>query len=188
MTIATSLGAFSGACMSHKVGRKKALLVSNLFLFQGCYLFLITPSHLINLIGRLMIGVGLGIGCLTSPIYITETCPPQISGRINSIRDFFTSTGITFLNLMNLQYVSRLSNYSNIYFVYLLFVFHLMLDFLSGFQFDLESNDLLSRTFFFDPNKFLLHNHARVSDMATHAGKPHSNNSTVHIFLIYILN
>ncbi len=87
-------------------GRKKALLLSAVFLAVsaiGCML----AKSLTALIGyRLLGGVGVGIASMLSPLYISEISPPLIRGRMVSLYQFAITLGILSAYFANAKILS----------------------------------------------------------------------------------
>lgn len=80
-------GCFFGALLTfplaEKIGRKKAIFVAAaVFILGGT---LMTASHgklAMLIVGRAIAGLGIGAASLTVPVYIAETSPPSIRGRL----------------------------------------------------------------------------------------------------------
>ena len=83
-------GCFFGSLLTfplaEKIGRKRAILVAAaVFLLGGT---LMTASHgklAMLIVGRAVAGLGIGAGSLIVPVYIAETSPPSIRGRLIGI-------------------------------------------------------------------------------------------------------
>lgn len=93
-------GCFFGSLLTfplaEKYGRKRAiLLAASVFIIGG---ILMTASHgkiAMLIAGRAIAGLGIGASSLIVPVYIAETAPPSIRGRligIFEVRSHSTST------------------------------------------------------------------------------------------------
>lgn len=81
--------------LAEKIGRKKAIFVATaIFLIGGT---LMTASHgflPMLILGRAIAGLGIGAASLTVPVYIAETSPPSIRGRLIGIFEVFLTASL----------------------------------------------------------------------------------------------
>jgi MFS family permease len=103
-------GCFFGALctfpVAEKIGRKKAILiVSCIFMVGG--ILMTAANGMIGLLigGRAIAGFGIGALSLIVPVYIAETSPPSIRGRLVGFFEvnYFTWV-ITYLSLIVLPW------------------------------------------------------------------------------------
>lgn len=86
ITSATSLGALIGAIFAglfvDVVGRKPIIIFLNVLFIIGSAMQ--TGAHAVGVMmgGRLVMGVGVGIGSLTAPLFISEMAPSNLRGRL----------------------------------------------------------------------------------------------------------
>ncbi|XP_074308694.1 monosaccharide-sensing protein 2-like [Silene latifolia] len=92
---ATVITTFSGP-LSDSVGRRPMLIASSLLYFLGGLVMLWSPNVYILLLGRLFDGFGVGLAVTLVPVYISETAPPEIRGRLNTLPQFTGSGGMFF--------------------------------------------------------------------------------------------
>lgn len=83
-------GCFFGSLLTfplaEKIGRKRAILVSAAVFILGGTLMTASHGNLAMLIaGRAVAGLGIGASSLIVPVYIAETSPPSIRGRLIGI-------------------------------------------------------------------------------------------------------
>lgn len=72
--------------LAEKIGRKKAIFTATVFFLVGAVLMTASHGFLPMLIlGRAIAGLGIGAASLTVPVYIAETAPPSIRGRLIGI-------------------------------------------------------------------------------------------------------
>lgn len=91
-------GCFFGALLTfplaEKIGRKKAIMISScVFLLGGT---LMTAAHgkiAMIIVGRAIAGLGIGAVSLIVPVYIAETSPPSIRGRLVGIFEICSQGG-----------------------------------------------------------------------------------------------
>lgn len=96
-----SLGGLAGALvagpMAIKLGRKKSLLLNNLFvvlaaLLAGCSRA--AKSFEMIMLSRFLAGVNSGVGMNIQPMYLGESAPPQYRGAVALTSASFTALGL----------------------------------------------------------------------------------------------
>lgn len=89
ITSATSLGALITALMAGLLadyfGRKPVIMFSNILFLIGTALQAAAHSYWTMVIGRFVMGFGIGIGSLVSPLFISEISPSRFRGRLTVI-------------------------------------------------------------------------------------------------------
>lgn len=97
ITAATSLGALItsvGAGTAADVfGRRPCLMFSNLMFLIGAILQITAHKFWQMAAGRLIMGFGVGIGSLISPLFISEIAPKMIRGRLTVINSLWLTGG-----------------------------------------------------------------------------------------------
>ncbi|CEP61261.1 myo-inositol transporter ITR1 LALA0_S02e10418g [Lachancea lanzarotensis] len=97
ITAATSLGALissvvAGTC-ADIWGRKPCIMFSNIMFVVGAVLQVSAHSFWQMAVGRLIMGFGVGIGSLISPLFIGEIAPKMIRGRLVVINSLCLTGG-----------------------------------------------------------------------------------------------
>ncbi|QPG75341.1 hypothetical protein FOA43_002694 [Brettanomyces nanus] len=86
ITAATSLGAFITAVISGIIvdyfGRKPVLMVSNILFVVGSIIQCAAHGVWPMIVGRFIMGFGVGTGSLIAPLYIAELAPSSFRGRL----------------------------------------------------------------------------------------------------------
>ena len=92
------VGCFFGALLTfplaEKYGRKLAIMVAAaVFIIGG--VMMTAASGIVNLViaGRAVGGLGIGMATMVVPVYIAETAPPSIRGRLVGIFEIFSQGG-----------------------------------------------------------------------------------------------
>lgn len=97
ITSATSLGALFGAIASgilaNIIGRKKVLLGSNVVFVVGTIIQLCSKTVWTMIIGRFILGWGVGIASLISPLMLSELAPSRYRGRLIVTNVLFITGG-----------------------------------------------------------------------------------------------
>ncbi|KAL5224976.1 hypothetical protein ABZP36_011615 [Zizania latifolia] len=85
---------FSGAA-ADAVGRRPMLIVSAVLYFVSGLVMLWAPSMYVLLLARLIGGLSIGLAVTLVPLYISETAPADIRGRLNTLPQFSGSGGMS---------------------------------------------------------------------------------------------
>lgn len=97
ITAATSLGALITSLMAGTAadlyGRKACIMFSNVMFLVGAILQATSFSFWQMAVGRLIMGFGVGIGSLISPLFISEIAPKMIRGRLTVINSLWLTGG-----------------------------------------------------------------------------------------------
>jgi SP family myo-inositol transporter-like MFS transporter 13 len=95
------LSSIVGGSVNEKYGRKKTIIVASFVFTVGGILMGIAFNYSILLIGRLTIGVGIGLSSLTSPMYIAEVAAPAMRGTLVTINLFMVCFGQFFAGMLD---------------------------------------------------------------------------------------
>ncbi|CCK72431.1 sugar porter family MFS transporter KNAG_0K00630 [Huiozyma naganishii CBS 8797] len=97
VTAATSLGALISSTMAGTAadmyGRKPCIMFSNIMFLVGAILQVSAHKFWQMAAGRLIMGFGVGIGSLISPLFISEIAPKMIRGRLTVINSLWLTGG-----------------------------------------------------------------------------------------------
>ncbi|KAE8882291.1 Proton myo-inositol cotransporter [Phytophthora fragariae] len=98
-------GAIAGAALSgignHKFGRRRVILFSSALFAVGAGVMAVAGTFGELLVGRLIVGVGIGCASMTVPLYIAEASPPQIRGRLVSLNSALITGGQFFASVLD---------------------------------------------------------------------------------------
>ena len=92
--IGAAVGALSGGRLADVFGRRLTLLITALIFVVGALVCAASPSLAMLAIGRLIVGLGIGLATGTVPIYISEVSPPQTRGWQVSLFQLAITIGI----------------------------------------------------------------------------------------------
>lgn len=108
---AVLLGAFLGSAVSGKMtdemGRRKALFVVSLIFVIGTLMTAIAPDDIFLIIGRAILGVAIGIGSFTAPLYLAEIAPFEIRGFLVSLNQLAITIGIILAYVIDYIFASH---------------------------------------------------------------------------------
>ncbi|KAL5574933.1 hypothetical protein UlMin_016632 [Ulmus minor] len=97
-------GAAIGGWMNDAFGRKKSILVADVVFFFGAIVMAIAPSPWVIIVGRILVGLGVGMASMTSPLYISEASPARIRGALVSTNGLLITGGQFLSFLVNLAF------------------------------------------------------------------------------------
>ena len=92
--VGAATGALSGGRLADLFGRRFMLIVTALIFVAGAIVCAAAPSLNFLVIGRLIVGLGIGFATSTVPIYISEVSPPQARGWQVSLFQLAITIGI----------------------------------------------------------------------------------------------
>ncbi|KAI3953514.1 hypothetical protein MKW92_006080 [Papaver armeniacum] len=91
-------GALIGSILAFTIadflGRRRELITSSLLYLVGALVTAVAPNFAILVIGRVIYGMGIGLAMHAAPMYIAETAPSQIRGRLISLKELFIVLGM----------------------------------------------------------------------------------------------
>ncbi|KAI5959524.1 ITR1 [Candida theae] len=105
ITSATSLGALLGAILggvlANLIGRKRVLLGSNVIFVVGTIIQLAAKTVWTMIVGRFILGWGVGIASLIAPLMLSELAPSKYRGRLIVTNVMFITGGQLVAYLIN---------------------------------------------------------------------------------------
>lgn len=105
MAIAGAIvGAATGGWINDTYGRKKATLIADVIFIIGAIAMAVAPDPYILIIGRLLVGLGVGIASVTAPVYIAEASPSEIRGSLVSTNTLMITAGQFLSYIVNLAF------------------------------------------------------------------------------------
>ncbi|KAH7576905.1 hypothetical protein ACOSP7_002403 [Xanthoceras sorbifolium] len=94
LSIISLLGSLAGGKTSDVLGRKWTMALAALVFQIGAVVMTIAPSFQILMIGRILAGIGIGLGVMIAPVYIAEIAPTVTRGSLTSFPEIFINVGI----------------------------------------------------------------------------------------------
>lgn len=105
MAIAGAIvGAAFGGWINDTYGRKMATLLADVIFILGAILMAAAPDPYVLIVGRLLVGLGVGIASVTAPVYIAEAAPSEIRGSLVSTNVLMITGGQFISYLVNLAF------------------------------------------------------------------------------------
>lgn len=116
------IGAGFGGWLNDKYGRRKSILLADILFFIGAIVMAVAPVSWVIIIGRVLVGLGVGMASMTSPLYISEASPARIRGALVSTNGLLITGGQFLSYLINLAFTkvmiqveSRLQFFRNVF-------------------------------------------------------------------------
>ncbi|XP_041348552.1 proton myo-inositol cotransporter-like [Gigantopelta aegis] len=91
---AAALFALSSGYLADVFGRKKIIIFSSIAFVTGAVIMGASPTKEILLLGRLVVGAGIGLSIATVAVYIAESAPAHNRGGLVSLNQLFITIGI----------------------------------------------------------------------------------------------
>ncbi|GMH01471.1 hypothetical protein Nepgr_003310 [Nepenthes gracilis] len=98
------IGAAIGGWLNDRFGRRSALLLADFLFFAGAVIMASAPNPGALIVGRIFVGLGVGMASMTSPLYISEASPAKIRGALVSTNGFLITGGQFLAYLINLAF------------------------------------------------------------------------------------
>ncbi|XP_030536465.1 inositol transporter 1 isoform X2 [Rhodamnia argentea] len=102
--VGAMIGAASGGWINDSYGRKKATLLADVVFAVGAVVMAAAPDPYVLIVGRLLVGLGVGVASVTAPVYIAEASPSEIRGGLVSTNVLMITGGQFLSYLINLAF------------------------------------------------------------------------------------
>lgn len=103
-------GAMAGSLLSGRLtdqfGRKRLMLMVAILFVAGTATAALATAINTIIVGRFFIGIAIGIGTYTAPLYIAEISPPALRGRLVSLNQLAITIGILCSYIINYVFSS----------------------------------------------------------------------------------
>jgi MFS transporter, SP family, solute carrier family 2 (myo-inositol transporter), member 13 len=97
-----------GGTLNTYYGRRGTLLLAAAVFSLGGLLLLVAQNYAMILVGEILLGIGIGLESLTSPLYIAEVAKPSSRGRLVSAYALMMCMGQFFAGIMDGVYGAML--------------------------------------------------------------------------------
>jgi MFS transporter, SP family, galactose:H+ symporter len=92
--VGAATAALGGGRLSDRLGRRATLMLTSVIFILGALICAFAGSFQILLVGRTIVGLGIGLASTTVPVYISEVSPPQARGWQVSLFQLAITIGI----------------------------------------------------------------------------------------------
>jgi MFS family permease len=87
------LGSAGGGPLTDRCGRRRAIMAASWVFVLGAALMAAAPGVEALVAGRFVVGVGVGLASMATPMYIAEAAPTRIRGKLVAINSAFITGG-----------------------------------------------------------------------------------------------
>ena len=101
-----ALGAASAGVISDRFGRRRVIFVTALVFIAGSLLSALAGGLATLLVGRLVVGVGIGVSSMLAPLYLAEIAPAANRGALVSLNQLAITVGILVSNLVGYAFAA----------------------------------------------------------------------------------
>lgn len=98
-----TVGSLGGAGVADSMGRRKAFLLDSIPLLAGALLCASATGLSSILLGRALVGIGIGLSSALVPLYISEVAPTRLRGTLGSVNQLLICIGILAALVVNVM-------------------------------------------------------------------------------------
>jgi MFS transporter, SP family, solute carrier family 2 (myo-inositol transporter), member 13 len=91
--LAAFVSSLFGGSLNRSLGRRKTILIAAFVFTLGAMLLGLCWNYPSLVLGRVIVGIGIGIASLTTPLYIAEVAMPQMRGQLVTINALLVTIG-----------------------------------------------------------------------------------------------
>ncbi|HEY0702477.1 MAG TPA: MFS transporter, partial [Candidatus Acidoferrales bacterium] len=104
--VGAAIGALGGGKLSDGIGRRMTLLLTSLIFIAGAILCAVASSENMLVVGRAIVGLGIGLSSTTVPVYISEVSPAKARGWQVSLFQLAITVGILVAYLVDYAFAA----------------------------------------------------------------------------------
>ena len=90
---AAALAAAAAGPLTEWLGRKPVLILASFIFTVGAVVMGVAPDKYILLLGRVIVGLGIGLAAMAVPMYIAESAPAHLRGKLVVMNNMFITGG-----------------------------------------------------------------------------------------------
>ena len=94
VTLGALVGALVAGVLADKLGRRVTILLAAVLFTIGALFEALAPNTTVLIMGRLIVGFGVGVASVAAPLYAAEQAPTRLRGRFVSIYQLAITIGI----------------------------------------------------------------------------------------------
>ena len=94
VTLGALAGSLIAGSLGDAIGRKRAMLLAGALFTLGAVVQSLAPEEVVPVVGRLVIGIGVGVAAVAAPLYAAELAPASLRGRFISSYQLAITIGI----------------------------------------------------------------------------------------------
>ncbi|KAI9259355.1 general substrate transporter [Sporodiniella umbellata] len=105
-TFGAVFGGFFAGLLTDRFGRRLLVLASSIIFVAGALVMALSSSFAVLLVGRIIVGLGVGIASMIVPVYVSELSPKRIRGRLNTLNTLVITFGQVVAYVMNIAFTN----------------------------------------------------------------------------------
>lgn len=79
--------------MQDRFGRKPSIIIADVLFTVGAIIMAVAPTIPVLMVGRFVIGFGVGIASLVVPVYLSEVSPQEVRGAVVAVDIMIITAG-----------------------------------------------------------------------------------------------
>ncbi|CAG5120713.1 unnamed protein product [Candidula unifasciata] len=111
------ISALLGGFLNDKCGRKVVTLIASFMFTVGAIILGVAKNVAMLLSGRLILGIGIGLASMTVPMYIAESAPANVRGRLVTINNFYNRGSVCCKYMLGLAGVPSAIQFCGFFFL-----------------------------------------------------------------------
>lgn len=100
------LGSLGSGYLTDTYGRRRIMLIISLLFIAGTLIAALAANIGMIIVGRVFIGIAIGIGSYTAPLYIAEAAPAEWRGGLVSLNQLAITIGIMSSYFINYAFIN----------------------------------------------------------------------------------
>lgn len=108
--LAALVASFAASSVCLRFGRRSTMLIASVFFLIGIVLNAAAMNIEMLIIGRILLGAGVGFANQAVPLFLSEIAPAKVRGALNILFQLFITIGILVANVIN-YYMSEIHPY-----------------------------------------------------------------------------
>jgi len=94
VTLGAMAGALAAGALADRLGRRATILLAAGTFVVGALVEALAPGSLVLVLGRLIVGAGVGVASVAAPLYGSEVAPARLRGRYVALYQMAITIGI----------------------------------------------------------------------------------------------
>jgi sugar porter (SP) family MFS transporter len=94
VTLGAMVGALVAGALADRLGRRRTIIAAALLFVVGALGESLAPATGVLVVGRLVVGFGVGVASVAAPLYAAELAPARVRGRMISLYQLAITLGI----------------------------------------------------------------------------------------------
>jgi SP family myo-inositol transporter-like MFS transporter 13 len=91
--LAAFFSSLAGGSLNNSLGRRISILFAAAVFSLGSFMLMLSWNYHTLVAGRIVVGIGIGVTSLTTPIYIAEVAVPRMRGKLVTVNAFMVTFG-----------------------------------------------------------------------------------------------